>query len=547
MSIDPMYTRKITHWFARRSFQNRIFLLILFTSTTVMLAMSWYLTDITEERLHYQVGQRALIQAMQISAMPELVEAVQKRDLARIKALIDPMRSFSDATYITVGDASGQRLYHVNPDEIGKSMEGGDSDEALINAKSYVSVRKGSLGSSLRGKSPIQDATGKVIGIVSVGYTIEQLENWLSLQISSLLIPMAIMLLLLLYCARRFSLHIKKQMLNMEPQQLSQLLIQQSVLFESVFEGLIAIDSGYKITAINQTARRLLNLSQPEPTLIGKGINSVISQEAFFYDAPQANKKDEIVTFNQIKVIASRMAVILNNEPQGWVISFRSKDDINTLSLQLSQVQQYADNLRAVQHEHRNLISTIAGLLFLKRYDHALDLIQQQSESHQKVIDFIARNFQDNHLAGLLIGKYYRAKELALELVFDPACFVDRLPTALSHNEWISIVGNLLDNAYNASLRQPQGSRQIECLINSDGHEVIIEIADQGCGIDEALRDRIFERGVTSSASKDHGIGLWLVRSYVEQAGGSIVVENNIPFGTIFTLYIPLTREEHHG
>ncbi|PXK15465.1 histidine kinase [Klebsiella variicola] len=542
-----MYTRKITHWFARRSFQNRIFLLILFTSTTVMLAMSWYLTDITEERLHYQVGQRALIQAMQISAMPELVEAVQKRDLARIKALIDPMRSFSDATYITVGDASGQRLYHVNPDEIGKSMEGGDSDEALINAKSYVSVRKGSLGSSLRGKSPIQDATGKVIGIVSVGYTIEQLENWLSLQISSLLIPMAIMLLLLLYCARRFSLHIKKQMLNMEPQQLSQLLIQQSVLFESVFEGLIAIDSGYKITAINQTARRLLNLSQPETTLIGKGINNVISQETFFYDAPQANKKDEIVTFNQIKVIASRMAVILNNEPQGWVISFRSKDDINTLSLQLSQVQQYADNLRAVQHEHRNLISTIAGLLFLKRYDHALDLIQQQSESHQKVIDFIARNFQDNHLAGLLIGKYYRAKELGLELVFDPACFVDRLPTALSHNEWISIVGNLLDNAYNASLRQPQGSRQIECLINSDGHEVIIEIADQGCGIDETLRDRIFERGVTSSASKDHGIGLWLVRSYVEQAGGSIVVENNIPFGTIFTLYIPLTRGEHHG
>ncbi len=116
MSIYPMYTRKITHWFARRSFQNRIFLLILFTSTIVMLAMSWYLTDITD--LHYQVGQRALIQAMQISAMPELVEAVQKRDLARIKALIDPMRSFSDATYITVGDASGQRLYHVNPDEI---------------------------------------------------------------------------------------------------------------------------------------------------------------------------------------------------------------------------------------------------------------------------------------------------------------------------------------------------------------------------------------------------------------------------------------------
>lgn len=238
---------------------------------------------------------------MQISAMPELVDAVEKHDLPRIKALIDPMRSFSDATYITVGDAKGQRLYHVNPEEIGKYMEGGDSDEALYNAKSYVSVRKGSLGSSLRGKSPIEDSTGKVIGIVSVGYTIEQLENWLSLQIGSLMIPMAIMLLLLLYCARRFSLHIKKQMLNMEPQQLSQLLIQQSVLFESVFEGLIAIDSHYRITAINQTARRLLNLSQPETILIGKSISSVISQEAFFYDAPQTNKKTKSSPLTRLK------------------------------------------------------------------------------------------------------------------------------------------------------------------------------------------------------------------------------------------------------
>lgn len=534
-----MFTRKMTQWFARRSFQNRIFLLILFTSTIVMLALSWYLTSITEKRLHYQVGQRALIQAMQISAMPELVKAVRNHDLPRIKALIDPMRSFSDATYITVGDANGRRLYHVNPGEIGKLMEGGDSYDALYKGKSYVSVRKGSLGSSLRGKSPVQDASGKVLGIVSVGYTLEQLENWLSLQLSSLLIPMGILLCVLMLCARLFSIHIKKQMFNMEPQQLAQLLIQQSVLFESVFEGLIAIDSDHRITAINQTARRMLNLSQPEPMLIGNAINQVVTPEDFFYSSPQENKKDEIVTFNQIKVIASRMAVIIDQEPRGWVISFRSKDDINTLSLQLSQIQQYADNLRAVQHEYRNRISTIAGLLYLKRYDNALALIQQQSESHQKVLDFIVENVKNHHLAGLLIGKYYRAKELGLELVFDPACYVDRLPSSLTQNEWISIVGNLLDNAYNASLHQPSGSRQIDCLINSEGKEVIVEIADHGCGIDANIRERIFERGITSSENGDHGIGLWLVKSYVNQARGVIVVDNNIPEGTIFTLYIP--------
>lgn len=71
---------------------------------------------------------------------------------------------------------------------------------------------------------------------------------------------------------------------------------------------------------------------------IGKWISSVILQEVFFYDVLQINKKDEIVIFNQIKVIVSWMVVILNNELQGWVISFCSKDDINIFSLQFSQV-----------------------------------------------------------------------------------------------------------------------------------------------------------------------------------------------------------------
>lgn len=100
----------------------------------------------------------------------------------------------------------------------------------------------------------------------------------------------------------------------------------------------------------------------------------------------------------------------------------------------------------------------------------------------------------------------------------------------------------MLDNAYNAALRQPAGSKQIECLINSEGGEAIVEIADQGCGIEESLRDRIFERGVTSSGSGDHGIGLWLVRSYVEQAGGNIVVDDNIPLALFLPFISPDPR-----
>ncbi|EKR4631638.1 hypothetical protein P8G88_001154 [Salmonella enterica subsp. enterica serovar Typhi] len=49
---------------------------------------------------------------------------------------------------------------------------------------------------------------------------------------------------------------------------------------------------------------------------------------------------------------------------------------------------------------------------------------------------------------------------------------------------------------------------------------------------------------MTTHNNGDHGIGLWLVHSYVKQANGDIIVDNNNSFGTIFTLYIPFTREE---
>ncbi|UMX90279.1 hypothetical protein MJ579_04655 [Klebsiella pneumoniae] len=80
--------------------------------------------------------------------------------------------------------------------------------------------------------------------------------------------------------------------------------------FESKFEGLIAfIDLIAQITAINQTARRLLNLSQPNRRLSANG-SAALSRRRSSTTATDQHQKDEIVTFNQIKVIASRMAVI---------------------------------------------------------------------------------------------------------------------------------------------------------------------------------------------------------------------------------------------
>ncbi len=64
-------------------------------------------------------------------------------------------------------------------------------------------------------------------------------------------------------------------------------------------------------------------------------------------------------------------------------------------------------------------------------------------------------------------------------------------------------------------------------------------MADRGVGIRPDIRERIFERGVTTKTRGDHGIGLYLIEHYVTQAGGAIEVADNAPRERSSPLFIP--------
>jgi signal transduction histidine kinase len=66
-----------------------------------------------------------------------------------------------------------------------------------------------------------------------------------------------------------------------------------------------------------------------------------------------------------------------------------------------------------------------------------------------------------------------------------------------------------------------------------------IEVADTGPGIPEAIRDKLFKPFQTSKAD-GHGIGLALVKRFVDNFGGSVEVESEAGRGTTFRLRLPL-------
>ncbi|WP_299665854.1 sensor histidine kinase [uncultured Psychromonas sp.] len=529
---------------SKLTFRIKVFLLLFGLLMLQMSVMVWHFDSTLYESIKHQVGTRALVQAKEIASDPVLIKKIQVKDLASLKINIDRLSTISDASFIVIGDKNGIRLTHPVEERIGLPMTGGDNAGVLERGESYVSLREGSLGYGVRGKTPIFDSEHNIIGVVSVGYLLNRFQQWLDVYMTPLLIEVFSIVVLTLFAAWGFSRHIQKQMNDMEPEQIALALNLQKSILSSVYEGLIAINrEGYFLT-INKSALQLLGIEHQIKYLKTRQIIEFVSNSEFFFRHPlNENIKDEMIRLNEHALIANRIAIFKQDQLIGWVVSFRQKSDIDSLTTELTQVQQHSESLRVLQHEFSNRLATISGLIEMGRLDEVKQLIAQENNSKQELLDFIHQHIHLSQIAGLLLGKSLRAKELNISLRFDPTCQLHRLNSTLSETELCAILGNLIDNAFDATQQNLSSNRIIEVLITDSGDDLVIEVTDNGTGIKPHLIDDIWKKGITNKQdSHNHGIGLYLVQRYVTHANGFIIVDNAEPQGCIFSVFIPNKR-----
>ena len=104
-----------------------------------------------------------------------------------------------------------------------------------------------------------------------------------------------------------------------------------------------------------------------------------------------------------------------------------------------------------------------------------------------------------------------------------------------------SVIINLVENA----VKYSAAGSPINVTLNVIDEEIIIEIIDQGMGISDQEKPRVFEKfyrvGAESTRStKGTGLGLFLVKSVINDHQGKVHVFNNTPKGSIFRITLPL-------
>ena len=512
----------------------------------ILLAFTFiYLEDILED----QIGQRALNVAESISQIKEISDAVKNKDTQYLQTLSLNIADNIGARFVVIGDKQSIRLSHPVAERIGKPMQGGDNELALLHGQSYISKAVGSLGPSMRGKAPIRDIQGNIVGLISVGYMLDSVSKTVKSYQNKALIYLTVVVLSTALIAFYISSQIKKSIHGFEPEEIARLFAEQSYTLEAIKEGIISIDKTGQITNINKSALDFLGLESFEK-IKSRYLADIIPSDEILQIANsyQPIQDREFLINNQL-VIMNLSPVFIDKELSGAVISFRLKDELEKLSEKLSNVEQQADMLRSQAHEYSNRLQTVSGLIALNETEKAIEVIGHEHFRQQELITFLMGSIQSSVLSGLIIGKYNRAKELGITLEIDSGSEIAEIPLSVNRDRLITILGNLLDNAIEASLKFTGKGAKVKFSAMDLGNDLVFEIEDQGPGIPEQDINNIFVKGISSKEKLTHGYGLWLVKEQLELSHGYLTIDQIKPNGSLFTVFIPKqtsSKENEH-
>ncbi|MFD4959285.1 ATP-binding protein [Microbacterium sp. NPDC058389] len=202
-------------------------------------------------------------------------------------------------------------------------------------------------------------------------------------------------------------------------------------------------------------------------------------------------------------------------------------------------VRTLGEALRAQTHEHGNRMHTAVSLLELGRTSEAIEILTETSRQSQDLVDQVAaRRGGDPTVGALLLGKAAQARERGIEwsAEIDP----DAPRSVLSPVDAVSVVGNLIDNAMDAAAAgvPPRWVRVVFSSTSSEPAGLRLEVSDSGAGVRPQDREHIYEHGFSTKATgpEGRGVGLALVRSVVEDAGGGLELRDD---PTTFVVTLP--------
>lgn len=515
----------------QRVFSQVLLMQLAVATGVTALATGLFLAPLSDQ-LDDQAMRRALAIA-QTTASPALADgltATRPDAGGAVQREAERIRAATGAEYVVVMNTAGVRWSHTSPAEIGRLVSTDPSD--ALAGRAVMEIDNGTLGRSARGKVPLRDDEGRIVGAVSVGIEYDSVRARLLEAIPGLLAYAGGALAAGALAAYLISRRLQRRTHDLAFSDISALLAEREAMLHGIREGVVALDHGGRIRLLNDEAQRLLAVGtdavgRPLEEATGTGRTTDVL-------AGRVTGEDLLTVRGSRVLVANRMPT----DDGGAVVTLRDRTELEQLGRELDSTRGLIDALRAQDHEHANRMHTLLGLLELEMHEDAMEYVTEVVGVHRATAEQVTEKVHDPLLAALLVGKATVAAERGVSLRMAPSSLLpDRLvdPRGL-----VTVVGNLVDNALDAAAGTSRAA--VEVALWADGRTTHVRITDSGPGVPEDRRELVFAEGWSTKEPPAHGrrgLGLALVRRFAERQGGSVVAGEAAAGGAEFTVVLP--------
>lgn len=318
-------------------------------------------------------------------------------------------------------------------------------------------------------------------------------------------------------------------------------------------EGLVIFDRSLRLVLINDSA---INILKPINSKKGSHILE-LTNESKILDAVNEGFKGKYIK-GEIEIDNKIYEYFISPESEslgGVALLLTDKTYENSLK---QKREEFTSN---VTHELKTPLTIISGFAELLKSGNVEEektkefggIIYKQSTNLQRLIDDLLK------ISKLEANESIIIEELSIDKLGDEVCDdlaieiknknlnlvkdFDRVKAKVNGEMIKEAMMNLLTNA----IKYNRNGGEIKFRIAKEDGNVLVQISDNGIGIEEELLDRIFERFyvVDNSRSKkisSTGLGLSIVKHIVEAHGGRIEVTSEVGKGSTFTIYLPLEK-----
>jgi sensor histidine kinase regulating citrate/malate metabolism len=325
----------------------------------------------------------------------------------------------------------------------------------------------------------------------------------------------------------------------MEPSEITGLVENREAMLHGLKEGVVALDPHERITVVNDSARALLGLPAD---CVGQRLHS-LSVEPALKDVLTREQPgpDRLVLVGDRLVVLNRVPIRSRGRDIGSVTTLRDRTELSALERELGTTRTATDTLRAQAHEFANQLHVISGLIQIGEYESVVQFVNGVTVDRTRLNDEVTSRIQDPALAALLIAKSSLATERGVALQLDPESGLGSVDDELSR-DLTTVVGNLVDNAFDAVAGLPEPA--VRVLVEDAPDGVTVTVRDTGPGVAGDTAE-IFRQGFTTKEpgpAGSRGFGLALSRVLCRRSGGDLAVANNK--GAVFTAVLKRRKSQ---